>query len=105
LRQAASAIEHYRDSREEQRRKPQRERIVEFLEASGRARTLKEIAFALSIPDSTVSARLNELRPQILDVYHERRCEINGLNKQTWVFKKAQRSLFRSVDEIPGRAR
>lgn len=94
MRQANSAIQHYYAPGERPRRKSQRDRIVDFLEQSGRARTLKEIAFALGIPDSTVSARLNEMRPEKLDVCGERRCEINGLTKQTWFFSKPQRALF-----------
>lgn len=94
MRQAATAIEHFHDPREHPRRQSQCARILAFLEQSGRARTLKEIAFALGIPDSTVSARLNEMRPQKLDVYHERPCEINRIVKQTWFFSKPQRELF-----------
>jgi predicted ArsR family transcriptional regulator len=93
MRQPDSALTSYYNPAQQPRRKLQRERILDYLETHG-ASTLKEIACGLSIPDSTVSARLNELRPEKLNVCGERRCRINGLRKQIWFFRDRQRALF-----------
>lgn len=102
MRQARSAIRAYHDPALQPQRETQCERIEGFLRDSGRARTLKEIAVALGIPDSTVSARLNKMKERgVLALYLERTCEVNGLWKQTWFLAPTpkpktttQRNLF-----------
>lgn len=95
MRQAATAVESYRDPSAQPARKSQARRILDFLEASGRAMTLGEIAKAIGVPDSTASARLNQMRPEKVDVYHERKCSVTGNVRQCWYFAKPQRDLFR----------
>jgi alkylated DNA nucleotide flippase Atl1 len=96
MRQAATAIASHRDPRQRLRRDSQSQRILDFLEKSGRAMTLGEIAQAIGVPDSTASARLNRMRPEIVDTYHDRVCSVSGNLRQTWYFrpKEPQRRLF-----------
>ena len=95
---ADSSIVAYHDVTEKERRDTQMDRIEAFLIASGRARTLAEIADALRIADSTVSARLNAgKKVGRFDTYAKRRCEINPkYRKQTWYIAppSKQKALF-----------
>ena len=98
MKQAMSAIRSYHDATEQPRRQTQLDRVIAFITASGRARTLAEISRALGLPDSTVSARLNKGKELgLLDTYGERRCEVNPkFRKQTWFLANPnpQRDLF-----------
>lgn len=97
MKQADTAIANDFEPGEFPRRRSQCDRIIAFLTESGRARTLKEISFALSLPDSTVSGRLNEMREEgKVDTYLTRECEINGVRKHTWFLapEKCQDKLF-----------
>jgi len=69
--------------------------------AAGCGATIKEIAVATGLPDSTVSARLGDLRkvnpPVIDEAPLHRPCRVNGILKKVWcrAAQSPQLALFR----------
>lgn len=62
------------------------DRVFAVLRRKPSGMTIKEIAYAIGLPDSTVSGRLNDLLAEhrVTADNPKRKCLINGLMKKVW---------------------
>jgi len=80
-----TSIEAYLDLRDSGRAETQKDKILMLFRFSREPMTNREMAFALGMEPSTVSARRNELIEEgKMKMAGKRKCKITGITAYTW---------------------
>lgn len=91
-----TSIEAFRDHQESGKSAQQRNRILQFIKARGGDWSIGEIAQALTLQKSTVSARVNELlnRTRELVEAEKRKDKVSGITVRPVKLAPGQMELF-----------